>query len=70
MCGVRDGSSITACISALRASSVFNDIADLLSRGDLDEALRFAIDADLPVLRLVVDPAHRTLDGIPVTWDV
>jgi hypothetical protein len=53
-----------------RVASVFNDIADLLSRGDIAEALRFAIEADLPLRRLIVDPIHRTLDGVPFTWDV
>ena len=53
-----------------RVASVFNDIADLLSRGDIAEALRFAIEADLPLCRLIVDPIHRTLDGVPFTWDV
>jgi len=51
-----------------RVASVFNDIADLLSRGDIVEALRFAEEAGLPTLRLDISPSIRSLDGIPHTW--
>ena len=51
-----------------RVASVFNDIADLLSRGDVEEALRFAVEADLPTLRLHVTPVLRELASVPATW--
>ena len=51
-----------------RVASVFNDIADLLSRGDIDGALRFPQDAGLRCVRVEV-PAHvRKLESIAATW--
>jgi hypothetical protein len=52
----------------LRVESVFNDVADLLSRGDIEEALRFPREAKLPILRLPVPSSIRSLDGVPTTW--
>ena len=52
-----------------RVASIFNDIADLLSRGEVEEALRFARDAGVPVRELAVLPHWRSLDGVPRTWD-
>ena len=51
-----------------RVPSVFNDIADLLSRGDVEDALRFPRDAGMRVVRVPVLPAWRDLSGIPRTW--
>jgi hypothetical protein len=51
-----------------RVASIYNDIADLLSRGDIDEALRFAIESGLPVLRLPTPADHRDLSSITPTW--
>ena len=52
-----------------RVPSKANDIADLLSRGDIAEALRFARSCDLHCIR--VEPASRWRDmsGVPRTWD-
>ena len=51
-----------------RVASVFNDVADLLSRGDIDEALRFASEAELPIQRLAVAKEVRDLSAIAPTW--
>ena len=51
-----------------RVASVFNDVADLLSRGDVEEALRFPRDALLPCVRLPVDSVVRSMAGIVRTW--
>lgn len=51
-----------------RVASVDNDIADDLSRGAIEEALRFPADADLPILRLHVEPADRSMADVPPTW--
>ena len=51
-----------------RVASVDNDVADLLSRGDIAEALRFPTDCGLAVQRLDVDPAVRSMADIPPTW--
>jgi hypothetical protein len=53
---------------ASRVASVFNDVADLLSRGDVEEALRFAQEAGLPVVRLAVPPEWRDLSNLTPTW--
>ena len=52
-----------------RVASVDNDIADLLSRGDVEEAPRFARDAGLEQKELELSAAERSLDGVPTTWD-
>ena len=51
-----------------RVASVFNDVADLLSRGDVDEALRFPREAGLECVRLQVPHATRDLSGVSPTW--
>ena len=51
-----------------RVASVDNDVADLLSRGRVVEALRFATACDLTVKRLEVDPASRDTSGLVPTW--
>ena len=53
---------------ASRVASVFNDVADLLSRGDIDDALRFAEEANLPVIRLDVPSSLRDLSALTPTW--
>ena len=50
-----------------RVASVDNDVADLLSRGDVDEALRFARWHRLPAVRLGVE-AHRDTSELAPTW--
>jgi hypothetical protein len=42
-----------------RVTSVDNDVADLLSRGDVEEALRFPIDCGLQCVRLQVPAEYR-----------
>jgi hypothetical protein len=51
-----------------RVASVDNDVADLLSRGDIAGALRFALSNNLPVSRLAVDPAEYDMSALPPTW--
>ena len=51
-----------------RVASVFNDVADLLSRGDIEEALRHPRDAGLTCLRVDVDSAARDLSRLSPTW--
>ena len=51
-----------------RVASVDNDVADMLSRNALEEALRFPRSAGLPVLRLEVDAAARETASLPTTW--
>ena len=60
-----------AYMLASRVASEFNDVADLLSRGDIAGALRFAEEAGLPTLRLDIyelAPEQRDLSRIPPTW--
>ena len=60
-----------AYMLASRVASEFNDVADLLSRGDIAGALRFAEEAGLPTLRLDIyelAPEQRDLGRIPPTW--
>jgi hypothetical protein len=52
-----------------RVPSKTNLIADLLSRGSIAEALRFARTAGLPVVRLPCAERWRDLSTIPPTWD-
>jgi hypothetical protein len=54
--------------STERVASVDNDIADLLSRFDIDEALRFPADAGLETLRLELSKEQRDLSFVPPTW--
>ena len=51
-----------------RVASIFNDVADLLSRGDIEDALRFAVEAELPTLQLPIEPAVRDLSWVAPTW--
>jgi hypothetical protein len=51
-----------------RVASIDNDIADLLSRGDLEEALRFPAAYDLPIVRLRLSAEERDLSFVPPTW--
>ena len=51
-----------------RVASVENDIADLLSRGDIEEALRFARDAGLEIREVQPNSAFRNLRDVPPTW--
>ena len=53
-----------------RVPSKSNDIADLLSRGALSDALRFAKEAGLPIIKLEASARWRDLSKVPVTWDV
>ena len=50
-----------------RVASVDNDVADLLSRGDVEEALRFPAASGLPVLRLAVE-VERDFSHVAPTW--
>ena len=47
-----------------RVTSVDNDVADLLSRGDIKEALRFPQDCDMSCVELEVQSAYRDLPPI------
>ena len=60
-----EADSISLHLANDRVASVDNDIADLLSRGDVYEALRFPRAAELKVLRLEVDPARRRIPQVP-----
>ena len=51
-----------------RVASADNDVADLISRGDLEEALRFPRDEGLPSVRLEVTAADRDTSRIAPTW--
>jgi hypothetical protein len=51
-----------------RVASVDNDVADLLSRGDLGEALRFPRHHGLPVQRLHVDRSQYDPSRLQPTW--
>ena len=51
-----------------RVASVDNDVADLLSRGDVEEALRFPAASGLPVLRLAVEVEQRDFSHVAPTW--
>ena len=54
--------------STERVTSVDNDVADLLSRGSITEALRYPTECGLPVLRLELLPSERDLSHVPYTW--
>ena len=49
-------------VANARVASIDNDIADLLSRGDIYDALRFARTAGLAVQELAVDPELRRIE--------
>ena len=51
-----------------RVASIDNDVADLLSRGEMEEALRFAKASKLPVERLRPLPDERDTSFIAPTW--
>ena len=53
-----------------RVASIDNDVADLLSRGRIDDALRFATDANLPTLRIHLSAAERDTSWVPTTWQL
>ena len=53
---------------ASRVPSVFNDVADLLSRGDIEEALRFPRENGLEVRRVTMLPEERDLSHLAPTW--
>ena len=52
-----------------RVTSVDNDVADMLSRGDVAGALRFPRSAGLAVVRLVPDVEMIETESIPPTWE-
>ena len=51
-----------------RVTSEDNVLADLLSRGDIEEALRFAEETGMTAELIVLTPRQRSLEGIPPTW--
>ena len=51
-----------------RVASIDNDVADLFSRGELEEALRFAKAGKLSVERLQPLPDERDTSFIAPTW--
>ena len=51
-----------------RVASVDNDVADLLSRGDIEEALRFPRYYNLETVQLSIPTSIRDLSAIPATW--
>ena len=51
-----------------RVTSKDNDIADLLSRGRIKAALRFARSAGMLTIRVPIPPEYRDLSKIPKTW--
>ena len=51
-----------------RVASADNDVADLLSRNDIEEALRFPRDASLPVRRIDVLAVDRDTSHLAPTW--
>ena len=55
-----------------RVASVSNDIADLLSRGDVEQALAIPRSCGLRVVRVPVDRngRFRSLRDVPATWSL
>ena len=51
-----------------RVASADNVVADLLSRGDIKDALRFASHAGLKATRLHLTPKQRDMAWVPKTW--
>ena len=47
-----------------RVTSVDNDVADLISRGDIEEALRFPRDCELKCVQLFLTPEQRALPSM------
>ena len=52
-----------------RVTSVDNDVADMLSRGDIEGALRFPRAARLAIVRLEADAAMIETESLPPTWE-
>ena len=55
----REAANLSLHIMNDRVASIDNDIADLLSRGDVGEALRFPRSANVRAVELQVDPVWR-----------
>ena len=55
--------------STERVASIDNDVADLLSRGSIEEALRFPKEAKLPILRLEIPKSVRSTANLKPTWE-
>ena len=51
-----------------RVASIDNDVADLLSRGDVDEALRFPSTSGLKIKKLNIPPELRDMSELTPTW--
>ena len=52
-----------------RVASIHNDVADALSRGDIETALRMARESGArDIVRLHVPPETRDLSQVPPTW--
>ena len=54
--------------STERVASVDNDVADDLSRGRIDEALRVPRYAKIPVERIYISKEQRCMATLPTTW--
>ena len=54
--------------STERVASVDNDVADDLSRGRIDEALRVPRHAKIPVERIYISKEQRCMAALPTTW--
>ena len=54
--------------STERVASVDNDVADLVSRGRIADALRFPEECNIPTKRLELLPSERDLSYVPFTW--
>ena len=52
-----------------RVASIDNDVADLLSRGSVEEALRFPKEAGLPIIRLEIPEEIRDTSELKPTWN-
>ena len=49
-----------------RVASVDNEVADLLSRGHIKEALRYPSECRLQCVECIIDPEYRRLPPLPV----
>ena len=47
-----------------RVASIDNDVADLISRGDITEALRFPRQCGLRIVKCEVDASYRPLPAL------
>ena len=47
-----------------RVASIDNDVADLISRGDITEALRFPRQCGLRIVKCEVDASYRQLPAL------